>query len=479
MSPDLLQLARELLAELPWSIVLPAGCGKTELIAALAANVDPHNKPLLILTHTNAGVDVVRKRFTKYGVNSNQARVFTLDTWAKLFDDHFPLLGKAANISGEADLWSGVRQRAKAILGSSHIGDILDATYSAVIVDEYQDCSEIQHDLVVAMSKYLPVGVLGDPLQGIFDFGTGVVEWEKVESSFNPKELTPIPHRWINKNPALGEWLLEIRPSLVAGARIDLTAPGTPIIWRQATVNLSDERIYCFTAVNTLGDQKKVVALRQLPEQCHQFARGLAGRFEVAEEIECKVVRKLMAAIDGGNGGKMAAATLKFLRDCCSGYPSTLNPDLVKEYEKGRIKTYTTRTSPVNIAMYDALNKIVSEPTPKNVKKALRILHAATTRVFRKEAWNVAMKTLEELTYSSDSAVKALLDVRSRNRYGGQYVNKRSISRTLLVKGQEYDECIILGADGMSARNLYVALSRGIDKVTVFSNAPVLVIDTY
>jgi DNA helicase IV len=89
------------------------------------------------------------------------------------------------------------------------------------------------------------------------------------------------------------------------------------------------------------------------------------------------------------------------------------------------------------------------------------------------------MQLLEELSYAGGSATKQLQEVRNRTRYGTNTSNRNSISRTLLVKGQEYDECIILGADGMSARNLYVALSRGIDKVTVFSSQPVITIANY
>ncbi len=477
MSPDLAQLAKKLLADLPWSIVLPAGCGKTELIAAIAATIEHEQKPLLVLTHTNAGVDVVRKRFAKYGVKSDQARVFTLDTWAKLFDDHFPLLGSTATVPIEANLWLGIRLRAKAILKNKHIGEIIAATYSAVIVDEYQDCSDLQHELVTAMNQYLPIGVVGDPLQGIFDFGEGVVDWATVSATFAPKELTPIPHRWTSKNPILGTWLIDLRSKLKVGTTIDLLAVDTPITWKQSTMDLSDERRYCLAAATTAGDQKQVVILRQLPEQCHKFARSLFGRFSVAEEIELKVALKLMSAMDEENGAKTAAATLEFIRSCCTGYPSVFSPALVTEYSRGNAHSYQARNS--NSGALEILNTILSEPTAQNVKNALNLLKNSVERVYRREAWYVVMQVLDEAICSSDKLIKKLQDVRNRSRYGGIRGNRHIISRTLLVKGQEYDECIILGADGMSVRNLYVALSRGVDKVTVFSNSPILKINTF
>jgi hypothetical protein len=40
-------------------------------------------------------------------------------------------------------------------------------------VDEYQDCSLDQHELICLLSEILPCRILGDPLQGIFSFTNG------------------------------------------------------------------------------------------------------------------------------------------------------------------------------------------------------------------------------------------------------------------------------------------------------------------
>ena len=47
-------------AAMPCSVELPAGTGKTHLVAALAAAAAEQGERTLILTHTNAGVDVLR-----------------------------------------------------------------------------------------------------------------------------------------------------------------------------------------------------------------------------------------------------------------------------------------------------------------------------------------------------------------------------------------------------------------------------------
>ncbi len=57
---DLLEISRG-------TVVAPAGCGKTHLIAdALSRHTG--TKPILVLTHTNAGVAALRGRLERAGV---------------------------------------------------------------------------------------------------------------------------------------------------------------------------------------------------------------------------------------------------------------------------------------------------------------------------------------------------------------------------------------------------------------------------
>ena len=58
---------------------------------------------------------------------------------------------------------------------------MLKASYAGIIVDEYQDCIQVQHEIVLAMNKHLPVVVLGDPMQGIFSFAGDLVDWNHLE----------------------------------------------------------------------------------------------------------------------------------------------------------------------------------------------------------------------------------------------------------------------------------------------------------
>ena len=61
---------------------------------------------------------------------------------------------------------------------------IVTQSYSHLYVDEYQDCTLGQHNIIMLMSEELPTHLLGDPLQGIFDFAQPIVDFEKDLLSF-------------------------------------------------------------------------------------------------------------------------------------------------------------------------------------------------------------------------------------------------------------------------------------------------------
>ena len=72
------------------AVTAPAGCGKTHLIAD-ALMRHSGDKPILVLTHTNAGVAALRGRLEQMGVVSRSYRLSTIDGWAMRLIATFPL----------------------------------------------------------------------------------------------------------------------------------------------------------------------------------------------------------------------------------------------------------------------------------------------------------------------------------------------------------------------------------------------------
>src|SRR5215208_8537270 len=72
------------------AITAPAGCGKTQLIAsALSRHEGP--KPVLVLTHTNAGVAALRGRLDRAHAPPSAYRLSTIDGWAIRISSTFPM----------------------------------------------------------------------------------------------------------------------------------------------------------------------------------------------------------------------------------------------------------------------------------------------------------------------------------------------------------------------------------------------------
>ena len=80
----------DLLAINRGSVIAPAGCGKTHHIAE-ALTRHGNGKPILILTHTNAGVVALRQRLDRAGVPARFYRLSTIDGWAIRIISVFPL----------------------------------------------------------------------------------------------------------------------------------------------------------------------------------------------------------------------------------------------------------------------------------------------------------------------------------------------------------------------------------------------------
>ena len=231
-----MEVEADLLAIEHGSVTAPAGCGKTQLIAeAIARHTGP--KPILVLTHTNAGVMALRTRLDRVRVPASAYKLATLDGWAMRLTANFPARSGLdpchLKLREPARDYLAIRQSAAILLSKGHLQDVLAASYDRLLVDEYQDCLKIQHALVGFASEVLPACVRGDPLQAIFGFAGKLADWEADVRPFFPHATQlSTPWRWVNAGErAFGQWLLEVRASLLAGLPVDLRSAPHNVEW--------------------------------------------------------------------------------------------------------------------------------------------------------------------------------------------------------------------------------------------------------
>jgi hypothetical protein len=448
-------------------VVLPAGAGKTELIARGVLCNSSAEGQQLVLTHTHAGVHAIKDRLRKLRVSATAYRVQTLDGFALRFVRHFPgLAGTTISEPENGRAWEEVRQGAARIFRSKHLRRVLRQSYAGIYVDEYQDCGLRQHELVLLLAEELPTRILGDPLQGIFEFD-GVVDWARqVAPEFPELSVTEMPWRWQKTNPELGKRLQEIRRCLIEGRTFSLEASGV-IAW------LSQRPENQVKACHEAAEPgKNVVALHRWANQCHSLARRLNGSFSSMEELASKELMRTAVALDEAASTEVPALMLDFAKRCMTRLPPGIG-QAVKSFRAGK----RPRTSPgrKNQEVYFNLNHLADEPSPEAMLKAMDAVEGIPeTFIHRRECWHEMKRALRIYQAERSSGVESLKDavlrVRDRTRRLGRMAERRAISRTLLVKGLEYDHAILLDADQMKdARELYVAFTRGRSALTVIS----------
>gem|GEM_PF-6108452 len=181
----------------------------------------------LVLTHTHAGVDALRRRFQRRGVPAAKYRLSTIAGFCLRYASSYPATsGLTVTQPLEPDEWTETYAAGARLFLEEHTSAVLKASFSGVFVDEYQDCTKDQHRVVRRLADLLPCRVLGDPLQGIFSFGGALVNWPEDVASYFPEMDEPnVPWRWRKEgaNGILGDWLVDVRRRLRAGESVDLS----------------------------------------------------------------------------------------------------------------------------------------------------------------------------------------------------------------------------------------------------------------
>ena len=286
--------ANDLIASAPCCTILPAGTGKTEILATACKVVGEAGSRALVLTHTNAGVEAMRRRLRKLGVSAKSADVRTIASWSETWCRNYRLLGDIPT-DADLDLDFDLHYRAaERILNSSSIRRVVKASWQIVLVDEYQDCRLDQHALILSLAQCLPTVVVGDPLQGVYNFRSQpTVDWERdVFESFPMLALPVVPHRWELSNPQLGEDLSRVRDLIEAGQPIDIGSLPS-IRWVE---NSHYKRIpECKRTAELTGTS---LVIHRTRAQCISLARNAGGMLEAMEDIAGKDLLAVASGMD-------------------------------------------------------------------------------------------------------------------------------------------------------------------------------------
>lgn len=459
------------------AVTAPAGCGKTYLIAdALKRHRGP--KPVLVLTHTNAGVAALRGRLDAFGVPPSRYRIATLDGWAMRLVASFPLRSQidpsVLSLSNPASNYPAIRNAATRLLADGHVSEIVAASYAQLIVDEYQDCSQRQHAMVTWLAQTLPTCVLGDPLQAIFGFGgDNLPRWDADVCSYFPvvAQLTQ-PWRWINAGAAdLGNWLLQARASMAAGQQIDVrTAPAGRVDWVQLT-GIDDLAARVSAASIDAEADEKVLIIGFATSPAQQ--RAMASRIPGAIVVEAVDLKDLVAF-----GRSFEPTSLTALEELAAFADELMSGADAVQVAKN-IRTHMELNAQPQGSLEEAGYSLVSDGTFSAALDFLVELgKQAAGGIHRDAVMRACIRAMRGCLGSQPPSFHdSTIQVREQSRLIGRPLAARSVGSTLLMKGLEGDIVVILDADHLNFHNLYVALTRGAKKLVVCSVSPTLGFD--
>ena len=345
---------------------------------------------------------------------------------------------------------------------------VLKASYEALIVDEYQDCQIWQHELIVSISEVLPTAVFGDRMQGLLFFGENrPVSWEAdVQDRFAPIELPVTPHRWIGRNDDLGNWLLEVREAFIRGDSVDLSSGPLKLVGMKDALAAFHEQPRHPT---------RTCGIARFPNDCHLLASRLGGAYTMIEELEGRVMLAFADVVDRGLPGEVAQATLEFAVTSAYGVAEAFTVEDRERLGLGRaLRGVRAARSPDQAAVLNEL--LEGDCSPSSVRHALDVISTLPRfRLFRREAWIGMGKALAVASEQPELTVRQCVVLqRNRLRLTGRHPESRILARPLLIKGLEFDCAVVVEADRYNAHELYVAMSRGRDQLTVVSRKSVV-----
>jgi hypothetical protein len=464
----------DLLAHEKGSVIAPAGCGKTQLIADALFRSES-KKPILVLTHTNAGVNALRARLQRQGVPPSAYRLLTIDGWALRLISTFPLRSKhdpkIQSLLNHKNDYPAIRVAATQLLLSGHISKPLKATYSRLLVDEYQDCSIPQHSIVCYASDVLPTCVLGDPLQAIFGFGgSKVVSWhEDVHAKFPNLGRLEVPWRWRNAGTeALGQWLLGLRKTLIAGEAIDLCKAPPEVNWIALTPATAVEQRLAAARTTPQHKGGSVLVIGDSTNPAGQ--RTIASQTPGALSVEAVDLKDL--TLFGQTFNLASTDALEKLVCFASELMTNVRgPELLKRVQSLKAGTARREASAVEA------NALLFQLTPSYsvaAKMLRKLADSPGTRTYRPAVLHFCIQALNIAAEGKMPLHNATLQAREQYRYMGRSLPRRAVGSTLLLKGLESDLVVILYPEKMDACHLYVALTRGARQVVICSEKQVL-----
>lgn len=474
-------------------LIAPAGHGKTYSIAQMVSSVEA-DKPQLILTHTHAGITSLKKKFREQGVSPKK---YSIETICGFTQRYVLTLCRRTDIPNQADekFFQQIVEIAVHLFSKPTVRRIITQSYSHLYVDEYQDCTLDQHKVVLLLSEELPTHLLGDPLQGIFDFAQQpIVDFEKDLLSFNRYDFLQTPWRWNNAGQkALGELILDVRKSLLAGLDIHLIGNVEAGCYVHTVRHIKRTDFFVkelrFFLNRKSRDNSSILVIFPSYKEDKVFRGTIYDRCAAKPQIDVRNEFVLIEATDDSAYYKCA----KSLDELIEKLPKSPTP-----YEKLRhvLDDLSFKKSDVNDWISEKRVKVKRDATERVKSEALSSLvcsiikspsYGDLLKLFtmikydlkwgtkRADIFSSVLSCLKSANENGTLVLDEMKKLKNRIRQIGRKIEGKCIGTTLLTKGLEFDTVVLIEADKItSSKDFYVAISRACKELHIFTKKSTL-----
>ncbi len=491
------EIIRDFISKDKSLIIAPAGYGKTYTISE-CIKVIPDTDKVLILTHTHAGIASIKNKMHSRNIDNSKFHIETITSYAQKYVKSYctEILPK---IEDSANYWNFILEKTIDIFNSTHIKRVIKSTYKHLFVDEYQDCSKKQHDMILKLSEILPTHILGDPLQGIIDFNETLVSFEEdVIPVFGEPLILTTPYRWLNSgNNELASFLVYTRQLLEQNFCntsskniIDLSKISIP------TIEVITNNIDTFDSEFYQNSNYKRVLTNKINNCEYNSLLVLvnknilpAARASFINKLGCSHSIKMLEAIDDKDFYNIAMQIDKLIEKIKTQQLTNIHKNireklLEKLFNKTELKDWfndigvKNRRKPheaLSLELNAIYEKFLLNPNIDNVFILLNFILKTIKLKPKRPSLIYALVSALNTTDKNLSAYNAMVLQRNKIRKLGRKVDEKCIGTTLLTKGLEFDAVIIVDAHRFRCpKNLYVAMTRATKKLIIFSKGNIL-----
>lgn len=463
-----------------------AGHGKTTAIADCLLQSAPDSY-FLILTHTHAGIASLLKNFKSKNIPTSKYQLETIDGFAQRIvlsqqgDTNLPPQGDKKYFRVAVEI-------CEELLKSKRMQYVMGITYQGVFVDEYQDCSPQQHQMILSLTENIPLHCLGDHMQGIFSFGDEkIVDLKSDLFFFQRFNCLDYPWRWHPNNLPLGNKIKDMRMELENYNRVTLIhSPNEGVYVYQypdCTVYDCEYGRFLRSIVNYHSSNSLLIICPSYFEKdkhgVERLRGGLDDRIDIKSKIDFNNSYVILDALDADFYYSAANRLDKFIVDI------TQRPNIKRiahlfdvltdklfihktglgkwiDRSQNRFKKRTGEKLG-KCAELSRLFEIFEKcPNSKNLYPILDlIIGLPEIKCSHPNCYYEVLRVVKCSAEDTNSVFDAMKQNKTRIRHMGRHIEGKCIGTTLLTKGLEFDTVIICDADKFEdKKHFYVAISR-------------------